>query len=35
MHDISIDRAEPPVVHQARVATRTLASLPIVFTKTA
>jgi cytochrome P450 len=35
MNDISIDRAEPPVVHQARVATRTLASLPIVFTKTA
>jgi cytochrome P450 len=34
MHDIRIDGAAPPVVHQARVGVRTLASLPVVFTKT-
>jgi cytochrome P450 len=34
MHDIRIDETTSPVVHQARVGVRTLASLPIVFKKT-
>jgi cytochrome P450 len=33
MHDIRIDETAEPVVHQAKVGVRTLASLPIVFTK--
>jgi len=35
MHDIRIDESQQPVVHQARVAVRTVAALPVVFTKTA
>jgi cytochrome P450 len=35
MHDIRIDETAQPVVRQARVGVRTLASLPVIFTETA